>query len=273
MINGKASVFSHYVKRGWSQLYFFIADIHFDSPKCNRKLLSRLLKQAKKENAFIMVFGDLFDCMGGKYDPRTHKGDILEKYKGKNYFDLIINAAVEFFQPYKDNILFIAPGNHEFTVTKKHEFSMIDRFIKELNPNIIKGEYAGFIRFKFEASAGGRRSSKVMYYTHGSGGNAPVTKGVIKISRRMNIIDADIYVSAHIHQPWNVPTTRIKLSQSNKIIKYEQEHIQLPSFKEVGDWETRGEMGSAPSGGYWVNFLMRYIGDQGFIDQDVMRGK
>jgi len=273
MINNDAIVLDHYVKRDWSQPYFFIADIHFDSPKCNRKLLTRLLKQAKASNAYIMIFGDFFDCMGGKYDPRTNKGDVLAKYQGKNYFDLIIEDAVECFEPYKENIKFISTGNHEFTVTKKHEFSMIDRFTSQLNPSIIKGDYAGFVRFKFENAAGGRRSSKIMYYTHGSSGNSPVTKGVIKINRRMVTIDADIFVSAHLHQPWNVPTTRIKLSMSNKVIKYEQEHIQLPSFKEIGDWETRGELGSAPSGGYWVKFFTQYINNKTFIDQDVIRAK
>lgn len=55
-------------------IYLLISDIHFDNPHCDRALLKRHLDKALDIGATIMIFGDLFCAMQGKYDPRGSKG-------------------------------------------------------------------------------------------------------------------------------------------------------------------------------------------------------
>jgi UDP-2,3-diacylglucosamine pyrophosphatase LpxH len=47
-----------------------ISDVHFDNPKCDRKLLKKHLDEAKRRNAKVLINGDLFDLMQGKNDKR-----------------------------------------------------------------------------------------------------------------------------------------------------------------------------------------------------------
>ena len=73
-----------------------LSDLHFDNPKCNRKLLKQHLDQAIKSNAFICIFGDLFCAMEGFGDPRASKSIRPEHMPsfGGAYLDLIVHEAV-----------------------------------------------------------------------------------------------------------------------------------------------------------------------------------
>ncbi len=64
------------------QKFLFLSDVHFDAMKCDRALLRRHLKQAMVDNAIVLVFGDWFDLMQGKWDPRGSYSDLRPEYKG-----------------------------------------------------------------------------------------------------------------------------------------------------------------------------------------------
>ncbi len=112
------------IRAGWEQWFLLISDEHFDSAHCDRKLLRHHHEQAKERNAKILKFGDIFDMMGGKYDPRSHKGMVRPEYQSSRYFDLVVEDAAKFYSQYKDNIIFISDGNHETSVRKRHEFCL-----------------------------------------------------------------------------------------------------------------------------------------------------
>ena len=56
-------------KRLWVLLS---SDWHWDSMKCDRDRLAADLAKAKELNAAVLSIGDLFDVMGGKWDPRSN---------------------------------------------------------------------------------------------------------------------------------------------------------------------------------------------------------
>ena len=69
----ETSVIVHEIK-GWGNYRFLLlSDIHWDNPKCNRKLLKRHLDEAKEGGHPILINGDLLDLMGGKKDRRAIK--------------------------------------------------------------------------------------------------------------------------------------------------------------------------------------------------------
>ncbi len=225
-----ALVVDYKYKKYWKQKILLMSDVHFDSVYCKRNLLREHLNYALREGAQVFIFGDLFDCMGGKYDRRADKSVLRAKYRVKNYFDAVMDDAVEFFTPYKEVIKFVSDGNHEVSILKHNETDLIKRFTDAIGCE--RGGYSGFIRFKFEHVAGSHRTSQVMYYNHGSSGNSPVTKGVIRSNRRQVSIDADIYVSGHNHNEWIVPLTVAKLSSGN-VLKIEKKlHINTGCYKQ-----------------------------------------
>ena len=103
----------HRVQITRSQKFLLLSDLHWDNPKCDRSLLTRHLKQAQERGAKVIINGDFFCFMQGKYDPRRNKMDILPEHNKANYIDAVIEDAVNWFAPYAKDILLIGYGNHE----------------------------------------------------------------------------------------------------------------------------------------------------------------
>ena len=109
------------VETGERQYILILSDVHYDSKSCNREMLTRHLNKAKERGAKVFLNGDFLDLMGGKYDPRnTLPGGLRPEYRGQDYFDLVIEDAVKFLEPYKDLLTVYAQGNHETNVKKRH---------------------------------------------------------------------------------------------------------------------------------------------------------
>lgn len=240
---------------GWEQWFLLQSDVHFDSKHCDRAMLKRHLDQARDRDAVILIFGDLFDCMGGKYDPRTTKADIRPEYANATYFQSIVKDAANYLAPYKENIGLISDGNHESSVLLRHEISILDDLSERLG-GVNRGRYAGFIRFQFNIYGSGRRSY-TMYYTHGSGGNSPVTKGVIGTARRQDNIHADFYVSGHLHSEYEVPRMQTRLNGQCCVEMKRCMHWQLGTYQQShlhGGWADHKGFPAANIGARWLRF-------------------
>ena len=240
-----------------------MSDLHFDSKKCNRILLKRHLDEAKENGALIFMFGDIFDCMGGKYDKRTTKADIRPEYQTSTYFQDIVKDAAKFFEPYKDNIVLFADGNHETSVRLRHEIDLLDDLRLRLDyteEQIFRGKYCGFIRFQFAHVSGGQNLSKNLYYTHGGGGSAPVTKNVIKSNRRQDAIEADLYVGGHTHTEFEVIRTQANIDSRCNLVVRDKYHWNLGCYKDEfgkGGWSDHKEFAPASIGSRWVEFYVQ----------------
>ena len=101
------------VKSNERQTFLLLSDVHWDNPHCNRDLLKRHLDEAMTRNAGILIFGDLFCAMQGKYDPRGSKAGIRPEHNVANYLDKIVDDAIDYFKFYAQNIMYVSPGNHE----------------------------------------------------------------------------------------------------------------------------------------------------------------
>lgn len=256
--------FNTVFKSGDTQDILMMSDIHFDSKHCDRKLLKRHLEEARERNAIVMMFGDIFDCMGGKYDKRTNKEDLRPEYQRANYFDVITDDAANFFWPYKDNIALITQGNHEQSILLRHEINLLKNFMEKLDATAIIGDYDGFIKFVFYEGVEKRFGigGRVLYYNHGNGGASPVTRGVINTSRRQVSIHADYYVSGHLHAEWEVPLTRVRVTPKDTLIIEKVKHWQLGTYASTfgGRWEATKGFAAPTLGGRWVRF--RYYANE-----------
>ena len=219
-------------KKGFEQEFFLSADWHLDNPKCNRKLLTSHLEEAKQKKAGIFVFGDLFCAMQGKYDKRASKSDLLEIHKSGRYLDKLVSTSYDFCTPYAENFVMISPGNHETSITRKHETDLTERLterLREVSDSPVQmGTYSGWIRFVFEHESGGGIRYFNMFYHHGYGGGGPVTKGVIQTNRKANYLpDAHLICSGHVHERWEMDIMRERLLASGDVSIDVQRHIQL----------------------------------------------
>ena len=139
--------------KDWEKWFLVSSDHHFDSKKSNRMLIRHHLNQARERNADVLMIGDFFDCMQGKYDPRGNKADIRDELKVPNYFDALVEQAGEFLAPYKENIKLLTKGNHETSVLKHQEVDLIERLGSHMNlkygAELQTGGYAGYVILRF----------------------------------------------------------------------------------------------------------------------------
>jgi predicted phosphodiesterase len=252
---------------GWEQRYLLISDVHWDSPHCDRAMLKRHLAQAREQSAGILVFGDLLDGMGGKNDKRAVKSTIRPEDQKDNYFDVLVDGATDYFTDYQQNLVMIGEGNHESAVRKHNETDLLSRLCRNLGTNYMG--YSGFVRFMFQGQKGSRTTRR-LYFHHGYGGGGPVTKGMIGNTRRSSMVDADIFVSGHIHEASVSENVVVKMADSGNVHLATQTHVITPGYKNefsmVGGFHIEKGRPPKPLGGWWLvfHYMAGQLGNVGY---------
>lgn len=253
---------------GWQQYFLLSSDRHHDSIDCDRELEIEQLELARERKAIVLDFGDLFDAMQGKYDPRRSYPSMRSEYVKRmqdeqlGYLDVIVKDAVEFYRPYADLFGLVAVGNHETSILSHNDVSLIDKFVYGLNTaagaNVHKGAYGGWVVFHF--SAQGKAHTRRLKYFHGSGGGGIVTKGVIQSNRQAVFLpDADIVVNGHIHESWLLTLARERISDRGVVYNDLQQHVRTATYKDdyrdgSGGWHVERGMPPKPRGSTWLRF-------------------
>jgi hypothetical protein len=237
-----------------------ISDLHWDNPHCDRQLLKKHLDEAVAGGHDILINGDLFCAMQGKYDGRRSKSDVRPEHNNLKYLDSLVETAAEWFAPYSKNIKVIGYGNHETSIIKHCESDLIERLVTLLNANtgssIEIGGYGGWVIYRFYRNATGVPFK--MKYFHGSGGGGVVTKGAIQFNRMMTMVEgADAVWMGHVHESMEATYTMERLSTKDTVILRDVLMIRTPAYKEEYQDGSKGwhiERGAPPKplGGRWL---------------------
>jgi hypothetical protein len=244
------------------QEFLLVSDLHWDNPHCDRGLLKNHLDEAVKRNAAIILNGDTYCCMGGKYDRRADKSLIRPEHNTDRYFDAIVDTSVEWFAPYAKNILLIGYGNHETAIIKHGETDLLQRFASTLNyatgSAVQVGGYGGTIDIRVLHDTI-RGVNFVVHYYHGSGGGGPVTKGVIQDQRLLAGTEGyDLTWMGHVHELYYHQNIIHRYDRSTKTLIQKPIHqLRTATYKEEWDggymgFHTERGRGPKPLGGYWL---------------------
>jgi hypothetical protein len=244
------------------QEFLLISDLHWDNPHCDRGLLKNHLDEAVKRNAAIILNGDTYCCMGGRYDRRADKSLIRPEHNTDRYFDAIVDTSVEWFAPYAKNILLIGYGNHETAIIKHGETDLLQRFASTLNyatgSAVEVGGYGGTIDIRVQHD-NLRGVNFVVHYYHGAGGGGPVTKGVIQDQRLLASTEGyDLTWMGHVHELYYHQNIIHRYDRSTKTLLQKPIHqLRTATYKEEWDggymgFHTERGRGPKPLGGYWM---------------------
>lgn len=234
------------------------SDVHFDSKDCDRRLLKEHLDQAQEREAAVLILGDWFDAMRSTGDKRMTHG-AREGLDRLDYLDALVDESVAFLEPYKENIALVTQGNHESAMKRFHNTDLTRRLAVRLGR--CYAPYRGWLFLQNGDSKQARVVRKI-YYDHGSGGSAPVTRGVIKTNRRAVMVpDADIVLSGHIHERWVVNVPRIRLSPTVAEERYEEQiHASSGTYKRESlqeGWAAEKGFGPPAVGGLWLEMAYK----------------
>lgn len=220
------------------------SDIHFDSIYCYREQLYKDLQYAVDNDIMVLFLGDIFDAMNGRFDPRRSMSKVRPEYRKEEYYDAIVDDAIEKLSPYASHILLVSYGNHETSVLKNASTDLIGRLAKGLSSKSHKvyvGGYGGIIVFKDDGEFVPAK------YFHGSGGEAPVTRGAIQTNRQaVYLPDYNIVMNGHSHHYYTIPIARERVTNNSEHYFDFQWHLRSPGYvMAYGDgthgWEvTRG---------------------------------
>jgi predicted phosphodiesterase len=240
----------------------FVGDLHLDSAHCDRGALKYALDQAVEADAPIVILGDVFDAMQSKGDRRANKAALMERYYGRDdYLNAMLEDAESFLAPYARHIWIMLHGNHDADMVKYHETDLVRLLAVSLNrqgASIATPGYQTHIAIKPRISTSKYGELVLGYITHGSGGNAPQTGGVLNASRRAAWVpQADFFVSGHLHRPFDFSTGQVRVSQSGKVYKQWVDHVQVGAWKNESEsaasWANMRGMPPSPVGpAYWL---------------------
>jgi hypothetical protein len=244
------------------QEFLLVSDLHWDNPHCDRGLLKNHLDEAVKRNAAIILNGDTYCCMGGKYDRRADKSLIRPEHNTDRYFDAIVDTSVEWFSPYAKNILLIGYGNHETAIIKHGETDLLQRFASTLNyatgSAVQVGGYGGTIDIRVLHDTI-RGVNFVVHYFHGHSGGGVVSRGVIHDQRLLAGTEGyDLTWMGHVHELYYHQNMVHRYDRSTKTLIQKPIHqLRTATYKEEWDggymgFHTERGRGPKPLGGYWL---------------------
>lgn len=242
-------------------------DVHFDNPKCQRKVFFKMLDEARARNAKIFFPGDFFCAMQGRGDPRHTKDGLRPEYTVARYLDQIVDDATEKLLPYADLILGFGTGNHESKIVKFQETDILARLVQQLNDkagtNIIHLGYHGYIMFKHgtppnkNVKKWNHVQTVTAYYHHGNWGGI-ISKGMQAVPRYASFVpDADLIVTGHTHDRWATDHGRYHLDKvSGRVVERPQVHIKAGTLKQEftvpNGWAIEKITMPKAIGGFWI---------------------
>lgn len=238
----------------------FMGDLHWDHPRTDRNAMRRVLNEAVERDAWIVLLGDTFCAMQGKYDRRGTKEAVRPEHQRDDYFTALTETAAEWFKPYAKHIWLVLDGNHESAVKKNHEVDLVKHFVDALGEPILRPGYTTYALVRFKRQ--NQQATAPIWLGHGSGGNSPVTKGTISAQRRAVMYpDARVLVTGHIHNQWYVAHPQLRVNKTGKITSVLQEHFSVGTFKDdygggKGGWAVEKGFGPTVPSVWWSEWWL-----------------
>lgn len=171
-----------------------LSDWHIGDSMSDFKLIQQTLEHIKNTpNAFVMLNGDLMDTAISSSIGDTYAANIqpMEQLK----------LCVKLFEPIKDKILCILPGNHENRVYKSDGIDMTALMAAQLGLSERYTDTTALLFVRFGLNNKGRKVCYTIYATHGSGGGRKEGGKINRLADLATIVDADCYVCGHTHLP------------------------------------------------------------------------
>jgi len=233
----------------------FMSDLHIGEAGCRKDLIVDDLNWARQNDAVVLMAGDIFGLILPKdhkrYNPSRIDPDIVHR---DDQIRAHLRMGMDILSPYAKHLYMIGCGNHETKVLKYHSIDIIAQLVEELRVHhgspVKHGAYSGAVILPFwrkedHSNGGGFR----VWYHHGRGADAPVTKGLIDFHRISTYVEgADVLWMGHKHHRYVVSTKVESVPiQGSSMLKRDVWHIMTGAYTESDKDEQLDEHGSYQS--------------------------
>lgn len=263
-----------------------MSDLHIGAPQTDYAMIQRELDDALENNDRILINGDLLDLILPKDAKRYSPESVHPRLSRRtDIVNAVIEWGVELLGPVAHLIDMLGIGNHETATTRWHSIDPtllilyeLEKLAKERDPNhtIHYGGYTGFVDYRLRAYEGRGGSRWVLYYHHGSGGSAPVTKGLIDFNRKDVFVDADMIWMGHKHNRLAVTVEKIRCPKAGdeldvRVVHHVMTGAYMRTYVNQSQASVRrhgrrtnyaADAGLAPGGRGGVRVLLSMNGDE-----------
>lgn len=208
-----------------------LADLHIGDASCNYSdILAELEYIKNTPNCYCVLDGDLMDT--------AIKSSIGDTYSAVLQPMTQLEACVKLFAPLKDKILAVISGNHENRIYKQDGIDMTKLMCDQLG---IPERYSPttvllYIRFGHDI----KHNCKIrysLYMAHGTGGGRKEGGKIQRLADLATIVDADVYIMAHVHQPAAFRNTFFRANpNNNSVTKVEHLFVNTAAWLEYGGY-------------------------------------
>ena len=178
------------------------SDLHIGADDIDLPRMKRDLATAAVEGRRFLINGDIAELIL----PGDKKRWSASKMNSQR--DDILNEALEqsfdVLKPYANYIDLIGTGNHDESPIKYDSFDLVGALVgmlnrEKTNGNIHRAGYQGYVKYMLRPTNGTASIPFTIYMHHGSGGSAPVSKGMIDFNRVLVSHRANLYWLGHKH--------------------------------------------------------------------------
>ena len=188
-----------------------MADLHIGDSQCDYKLILEQIEYIKNTpNAYCILDGDLMDTAIASSIGDTYAANLQPMEQLKH--------CVKIFEPIKDKILAVLPGNHENRVYKSDGLDITEIMCSQLGISERYSPTTAFLFIRFGRNQYGRAQLYTVYVTHGGGGGRREGGKVNRLADLASIVDADIFIHAHTHLPLVFRESYYRVSGANSSV-------------------------------------------------------
>lgn len=212
-----------------------LADVHLGDTHCAYREFRKVLDYIENTpNVYTILNGDLMNSAITSSISDTYSETIPPMVQ--------LSQCVKLFEPIKDKILCVVPGNHEGRHYKTNGVDITELMCNQLG---IGDRYSPttailFIRLgmgKINPNCRERPVFYSIYCTHGSGGGKREGGKINRVADLAGIVDADIYLHSHTHLPAVFKEAFYRVSNSNSSVSLvDKLFVNTNAFLEYGGY-------------------------------------
>lgn len=208
-----------------------LADLHIGDYCCEYRLIQQELEYIRnKPNCYCILDGDLMDT--------AIKSSIGDTYAATIQPMEQLETCVKLFEPIKDKILAVVGGNHEERIYKTDGLDITQMLCNQLGIGARYSSTTAVLYLRFgKDTRHNRKACFSLYMTHGNGGGKKEGGKIQRLADLASIIDADIYLMAHVHQPAAFRNSFFRCDlHNNALTKAEHLFVNTAAWLDYGGY-------------------------------------
>jgi len=222
VIRYKTSVKTH---RGKISLVF-LGDIHRASRNCDVALLKRVYRWITRHDCLIVGMGDYSEFIAPqdrRYDVNSYIPDLITP-------DAQFKCLREEFEPFKDKIICLLDGNHDYGFYQAHHHNYVDALAYDLGTEY--GTFDAVIRLEVSRQKGAGKRLIDIYAHHGWTGSRRTGGKVNKIEDLALIFPTmHLYAMGHVHLLGeSPPRVMLTANKADHIVESTQRFVFTGSY-------------------------------------------